>query len=524
MSTFSSTRRDFLRSVGLGAAALTVTGCKTAFRKFADRPTGRLNILLITADDMNWDTPGCYGKALADNITPNIDRLAAEGMRFNYAHVTVAACQPCRSSLMTGRYPHRNGAEGFEPIHNDIPTLTEQLHKAGYINGIFTKAGHLAPDEKFCWSVSRSEKAMAFGRDPKKYYQLSKEFFQLAEKNGQPFFLMANSSDPHRPLFEDGDEPDFYNEKQRQEFAQPSRIYKSDEITMPGFLPDIPVVREDVRRYYCSARRCDDSVGEILRALRECGREKDTLVMFVSDHGMPFPFAKANCYLNSTRVPWLVRWPGVVKAEAVDNRHFISVIDFMPTILDAVGLGKPEGMDGFSFVPLLLGKRQKGRDKVFTQFHEGVARKRLPMRCVQNRKYGYIFNPWSDGEKFYSIGYTNRAAWKAMVAAAETDPDIAARVEMFKYRTVEEFYDFENDPDALHNLIDQPGYGKEIDKIRRQLLDWMKRTNDPALEALRNRHRPEVLKRFVECQEAESKARGKRLKEEARRRRRDQGR
>ena len=132
------------------------------------------------------------------------------------------------------------------------------------------------------------------------------------------------------------------------------------------------------------------------------------------------------------------------------------------------------------------------------------------MRCVQNRKYGYIFNPWSDGEKFYSIGYTNRVSWKAMVAAAGTGPDIAARVKMFKYRTVEEFYDFENDPDALNNLIDQPKYAEEIDKMRRQLLAWMQRTNDPALKALRNRHRPEVMKRFVEQQEAESKARGKR--------------
>ncbi len=529
----TSSRRDFLKAVGAGAVTLTVSGCASAVKRQSPEKVCPVNVLLITADDMNWDTPGCYGGTVA-GVTPDIDRLAAEGMLFNYAHVTVSACQPCRSVLMTGRYPHRNGAEGFEPIHNNIPTLTEQLHKAGYINGIFAKTGHLQPDKKFYWSVSHRAKAMAFGRDPKKYYQLSKEFFQLAEKNGQPFFLMANTSDPHRPFFEDADEPQFFDEKTRKTFSKPSRIYAPCEITVPGFLPDIGVVREDVRRYYCSARRCDDTVGQILRALRDSTQYENTLVMFLSDNGMGFPFSKANCYFNSTKTPWLVRWPGVVKPGTVDNRHFISTIDFMPTILDAIGLNGSDsslcrkascgvtrapsderratsdepGMDGFSFLPLLRGRKQKNREMVFTQFHEGVARKRLPMRSVLNRKFGYIFNPWSDGRKTYSIGYTNRASWKSMVDAAKSNPEIAARVNFFLYRAVEEFYDYENDADALNNLINDRRYIRQIEKMRRYLYDWMKRTNDPAIEAFENRHRPEVMSDFVQRQEDQSKARG----------------
>ena len=107
----------------------------------------RPNLLFITADDMNYDSPGCYGSRTPD-ITPNIDSLASEGMAFTNAHVTIAVCMPSREVLMTGRYPYRNGGEGFEPIRKDVPTLQEQLHEAGYLNGILGKENHLAPVEK----------------------------------------------------------------------------------------------------------------------------------------------------------------------------------------------------------------------------------------------------------------------------------------------------------------------------------------------------------------------------------------
>jgi N-sulfoglucosamine sulfohydrolase len=133
------------------------------------RPGGpRLNILLITADDLQYDSLGVNGCKLT-GITPNLDRLASQGMRFERAHVTVAVCQPCRSVLMTGRYPFNNGARGFEPIRRDIPTLGESLRAGGYFNGIFAKVGHLAPIEKYCWDVVVDAGQLASGRDPARY-------------------------------------------------------------------------------------------------------------------------------------------------------------------------------------------------------------------------------------------------------------------------------------------------------------------------------------------------------------------
>jgi N-sulfoglucosamine sulfohydrolase len=223
--------------------------------------------------------------------------------------------------------------------------------------------------------------------------------------------------------------------------------------------------------------------------------------MFLSDNGMALPFAKTNCYLHSTRTPWIATWPGRVKPGAVDKQHFISGIDFMPTILDATGASPPKGMDGFSFLPVLLGKQQPGRQMVFTQFHQTSARKRYPMRCVQNRRFGYIFNPWSDGQRVFKNESQSGLTFSAMQAAAKTDRIIAARVKLFLYRVVEEFYDLENDPDAQHNLIDERSYKKEIDTMRNELLMWMKRTNDPAFMAFNNWTSPAELKKFMAEQE-----------------------
>ena len=493
------TRRRFLKSVGLGAA-LAASG-------WLEAPAGdrkrRPNVVLITADDMNWDAPGCFGGRTPD-ITPNIDRLASAGMRFKYAHITIAVCQPSRSVLMTGRYPHRNGAEGFQPIRRDVPTLQERLHQAGYLNGILGKVEHLAPIEKFKWDMVRDFEELGCGRDPGLYHSFAKEFFRRAAREGRPFFLMANSHDPHRPFHGSLQEKRLFAEKLK-DIPAPSRVYLEDEVEVPGFLPDLPDVRKEIAQYYSSVRRCDDTVGAIMRALRESGQAENTLVMFLSDNGMALPFSKTNCYLHSTRTPWIVVWPGKIKAGVVDARHFISGIDFMPTVLDAAGLDAPEGMDGFSFLPVLLGREQAGRDKVFTQFHQTSARRRYPMRTVQDRRFGYIFNPWSDGKRVFKNGSQSGLTFKAMQAAARTDADIAARVKLFQYRVLEEFYDFEKDPDALHNLIDDPRYRSEVERLRNELLRWMERTGDPAVVALKGRTSPEVLRKFMAEQDARAK-------------------
>ncbi|MFB3829635.1 MAG: sulfatase [Bryobacteraceae bacterium] len=453
-------RRAFLQQ------AMAASAC-------AAMPPGRpLNFLLITADDMNWSTPGCFGGKVPD-ITPNIDRLASQGLRFERAHVTVAVCQPSRSVLMTGRYPYRNGAEGFNPIREDIPTLQEQLHAAGYLNGIMAKNAHLAPRAKFCWDFYITPEQLGQGRSPKDYYRYTKEFLEKAKSARQPFFLMANSQDPHRPFA--GSEQELKNFGKHLPYG---RKIEPKEAIVPGFLPDIPKVRQEIAEYMTSAHRCDETVGEVLRALAESGMEQDTLVMFLSDNGMALPFAKTNCYLNSTRTPWIVRWPGKTKAGTVNRREFISGIDFTPTVLEAAGLKQIDGVDGRSFLPLLTGGRQQGRERVFTVFHETSGRQRFEMRCVQNGRFGYIYNAWSDGKRAFRNESQNGLTWRAMTEAAATDARIAERVKLFSYRVPEELYDFQADPDGLRNLAGNPKYKTELERLRRTLRENMVRTGD----------------------------------------------
>lgn len=462
----------------------------------------RLNVLMITVDDMNFDSVGAYGSPV-DDITPSIDGLAAQGMRFEHAHVSIAICQPTRAVWMTGRYPHRSGALGFDRINRGVPTLLEVLHNAGYRTGILGKVGHVAPSRTKAWDMAHDAPELGDGRSPQRYYELSRDFLDDAKQAAQPFFLMANAHDPHRPFAGSAQEqqgkkraPARRNSKRAAadeddsasgRGAPVSRTYRPDEVPVPGFLPDLPDVRQEMAEYYTSVHRADETVGSVLRALDESGLAEQTLVIFCSDHGMPLPFAKTNCYYHSTRTPLVVRWPGVVQPGSWDRRHFIGGIDIAPTVLEAVGLPNLAGTDGFSILPVLRGESQAGREQLFTSINTTAGRSAYPMRALHRGGLLYIFNAWSDGKTVFKNESQSGLTMKAMRAAAEDDEQIAARVELFLHRVPEELYDYENDPDGLQNLIDEPQYQDELVELRRILLRQMEATDDPQMAAFRRR-------------------------------------
>ncbi len=194
----------------------------------------RINVLLLTVDDMNYSSAGIFGCKTPD-VTPNIVALAREGLTFEHAHVPIAVCQPSRSALMTGCYPHRNGARGFEAIDTSVTTLTEVLAREGYYNGIIGKEDHLAPKEKFAWQeyISTYNDENDFGRSPEAYYRHTMGFLSRAKEAGKPFFLMANSHDPHRPFALSDEELDFFGRH-----IPVNRVYRPEEVDLPGFLPE----------------------------------------------------------------------------------------------------------------------------------------------------------------------------------------------------------------------------------------------------------------------------------------------
>ncbi|MDR2849732.1 MAG: sulfatase [Verrucomicrobiota bacterium] len=448
----------------------------------AQEPKKPLNVLLITADDMNYDALGVTGCKIKA-ITPHIDSLAKQGILFKRAFVTVSVCQPSRSVLMTGRYPHNNGGTGFNPIDADVPTLQESLEKAGYFKGIMAKVGHLAPANKFHWNAVVQADQLGAGRDPEKYYAHCTDFFKQAKESGKPFFLMANSQDPHRPFAGSEQEQTSKKEGKIGPFPGVSRTIAPEEVELPGFLPELPNVRKEVAQYYTSVHRCDETVGKILQALAESGLEAQTVVMFLSDNGMAFPFSKTNVYRASHQTPWIVRFPGVVTPGRIDETHFISGIDYTPTILDLLGLPFPEKLDGRSFLPLLKGEPQPERSHVYTTFYQTSGKMDYPMRAVRTERYGYLFNPWSNGELIFKNESQSGLTFAAMQKAAETDKQVAARVELFQKRVPQEFYDYGKDPDALVNLINEPALAQELKRHQQLMLDYMRKSNDPLQHA-----------------------------------------
>ncbi len=494
-------RRHFLEYCGGGLASLTLSGCRSVWPHGQSR---RPNILLITADDMHYDSLGCFGSKVPD-ITPHIDQLAREGMRFTQAHVDTAVCTPCRATVLTGRYPHRNGALGFYPINPGVPTLNEVLHQAGYLTGICGK-GTINSRGLFYkgpWDFALGGGIdFNYGRHVELFYTNTKSFLDRAKNESKPFFFWINSTDPHRPF--DNSKKHNYLPHLNRHSSIPSRLVTPDEVDVPGFLPDLPEVREELARYFSSVKRCDDAVGETLRALAESGLAADTMVMFFSDHGMAFPFAKSCCYPFSTKTPLIVKWPSQVRPNRVDKDHFINSVDFMPTLLDIAAAPAPDGMDGQSFLPLLLGRKQRARDSVFTQFDQagdyplidGTKAYIMPIRTVQNKKWCYLFNPWSDGSKHHGGDIFFGLSYPAMRERARTDPQMAKRINVALYRSLEEFYDLEQDPNCLNNLIDNPEYRVALDTMRHELRQFMVDSDDYVLEAFDHRYDKDFLKNF----------------------------
>ena len=437
-----------------------------------------LNILLITADDLGYGSVGCFG-GKPEGLTPNLDDFASAGMYFKHAHVNVAICMPSRIVLGTGLYSHNSGAMGFIPAREDVPAVIELFKNAGYRTGVVGKVHHSTPNNRAEWDYSFDQKDLGNGRSPSIYYERCKTFFAQCEAEGKPFYFMVNSHDPHRPFQIPG---------QLSNGAEyPSQFYSPDQAAIPGFVADLPDVRKELSYYQNSVRRLDDTFGKVMQALEESGYKDNTLVMFLSDNGISLPFAKCNTYLASTHTPWIVNWPGVIKPNSADITNFISGIDFLPTVLDAAGIEKPKKLDGRSFIPLLKKESQSGRNMVFTQIDRQAGDRAVPMRCAQDAHYGYIFTPWSDGNFRYSNN-NEGLTMKAMEAAAVHDEKIADRVKMYRYRVLEELYDLINDPDCLNNLINNPDFKTERDRLTRELKEWMKRTNDPMLPAFENRY------------------------------------
>lgn len=483
---------------------LTVSSALFSLVSFSGlaQETNPLNVVLITADDLNYSSVGYMGCPIPET-TPNLDRLASEGIIFNNAFVNIAVSQPSRAVLATGLYSHKNGVEGFYHTQKQIPTVMSVLREHGYKTGIAGKLGHSTPVASFQWDMQVDQPDLGAGRDPKRYYEVFNQFVKDSKESNKPFYFMVNSHDPHAPFHGSEREKKEFPDKN---FPNASRVYTAEEMIVPGFIINSQKSKIELAQYYSSVRRLDDVVGEIVRVLKEQDLENNTLIMFLSDNGMDFPFAKTNCYLNSNKTPWIVKWPGVTKPGRRDTSTFISAIDFMPTVLDACKIPFSGSIDGKSFAKVLEGQEISGRNRVYTQFYETSGRNRYPMFAIHDAQYCYIYNAWSDGSTVFRNCSWSGMAFKSMMEECGSDEFIKQRLEFFKYRTVEELYDVKNDPDGLHNLLNDKKHEQVVQRYRTYMKQWMESQNSSALDIFKQPDNNELRKKYmVEQQDAARK-------------------
>ena len=428
------------------------------------------NVVLVVADDLGRQL-GCYGDPAAR--TPNIDALAAEGTRFDWAFCTTSSCSPSRSVILTGLHNHANGQYGLQhATHNfgtrsfvkSLPVLLEQ---AGWRTCSIGKV-HVQPEDLYRFERFAND-GIAGGRNPVRMAENAEKFIRESDR---PFFLYFCPTDPHRA------QRGFANEAV-YEGVKPVK-FSPAEIPVPHYLPDRSEVRDELTEYYQSIARVDQGVGRLLAALKAAGHFDDTLILFLSDNGPPFPGAKTNLYDAGTRLPLIIRAPGQ-KNRGVVSQALVDWTDLAPTILDFAGIKLPAyGLSGRSLLPILEMSEPPGWDEIHQShsFHEVTMY--YPMRAVRTRKFRYILN-LADPLPFpFASDLFDSPTWQAVLKRNDTQYG-SRTVDAYVHRPRHELYDLSADPQEAVNLANRPEYAGVLHELQENLRDWQKRTNDPWL-------------------------------------------
>ncbi len=437
--------------------------CTTRKVNSQERP----NIVFIIGDDVGWNDLGCYGN---EGIkTPNIDKLAAEGLLFNNAFLTASSCSPSRCSIITGRYPHNTGAaELHSPLPDNQVLFPEILKAHGYYTAQAGKwhfgGGGLGPavrafDRK---SVSRKDNGDG-GED------MWVKF--LRERPGdKPFFMWFASYDSHRPWGAD----------QFQVTNTP------EDVWVPEFLFDGEKTRGDLTSYYNEITRLDYFVGEVEKELKRQGIVENTIIMMTSDNGRPFPRCKTRVYDSGMKTPLLIKWPGHIgKGKATDA--LVSVIDLAPTILDLAGIQAGPTFQGRSFKDLFAHPEHEFRDYIFSEhnWHDYEAFERQ----VRTKKFMFLinerpqFDSWGPADAVVSPSMRELYMEYNKGALNEHQMDI-----FIKPRPEEELFDCISDPFQFVNLASDPEYKEQKQKLAKVLKEWQRETGDTCPEHLTPDH------------------------------------
>ncbi len=465
-------------------------GCAATASLSADAPIQKPNILFILTEDQGAHL-GCLGTAGLQ--TPHMDALARSGALFRNAFVAYPVCSASKACIYAALHNHRSGilnntvnyhkpaaeltpAQRRFPLYvrnriaADIPTLTELLHTNGYYQGVTHKL-HVAPVEKFPYDEFLSNPTGA----------VMKGFLDRAVATGRPWFLLYNIPDTHRP---------YPNSDKVKIRVQP------EEVKLPAFLPDTPVVRKDWAEYLAGIERADALVGQAMEALRASGQQDRTIVVFMGDHGPTFQHGKMTPYDLGLRVPLAIAGPSI---RASTTRSLASELDLMPTLLDLAGITVPPSLHGISLRSVLEGRAGVNeRDFVFAEIsHRGnLPNDGMQERAVFDGRWKLIYRektdpPWrqvqADSKEWPKWGNRTYAETvrvkdqfpEAFRVLAGLDPqNLSGKVPVL------ELYDLQTDPDELRDLARNADAHPQRDRLYAALRQWVRDTADPAVQPL----------------------------------------
>jgi len=425
-------------------------------------PAGR-NVVLIIGDDHGLQL-GCYGDTVIK--TPSLNRLASEGTRFSQAFAAVSSCSPSRSVIFTGQFNHTNGQYGLaHATHNfycrpGVQSLPNLLAKAGYRTAIVGKH-HVNPPQAFAFDETLKPAPGPGGVDG--LAGAARKF--IAAPSDKPFFLLVGYHWPHRAKVGFGNSG--------------KTTYKPQDIQVPSWLPDAPETREDLADYYQAISNLDRSVGFILDAIKDTGHDKDTLVIYVSDNGPPWPGAKTTLYEPGIHLPLIVRSPDQ-KRQGVVNQGMVSFVDITPTILAWAGVEAPKSAFGRSMLPILDEDKPAGWDVVYAShtFHEVTMY--YPMRMIRTRQYKCILNIAHCLEYPMASDLWGSITWQAVLKRGDTRYGLRS-IQDLLHHPKEELYDLQKDPNETKNLAGDLALTEVLAQFRRQMKEWQQKTDDPWL-------------------------------------------
>lgn len=422
----------------------------------------RPNVILITCHDLGQHL-GCYGIPTVD--TPNVDGLAAAGVRFRRSFCVAPQCSPSRAAMVTGRYPHANGVLGLVhggfkwDLHENETHLVRRFGAVGYATALIGIQHETREPQRM--GYDEVHRGFDDSRPEARALQCAAcagRWLSEPARKERPFFLQFGLFEPHR----DPGHPTCWPKTHQAARAA---------VTVPGYLENDAGAVEEMGYFEASARTADEAVGEVLSALEREGLAEDTLVIFTADHGIPFPRAKCTLYDPGLEVPLILRWPrgpwraGTVREEMVSN------VDYTPTLCDLLDLPAPESPQGVSFAPLLSGQGFTPRREVFAEmtYHDYYD----PIRAIRTETHKLIVAFCSN-----KAIMNPTQQWRPRTTALAPGKPLASR------HALVELYDLRSDPLEHRNLADDPAQAELKRDLLARLNRWMADTADPLLTGI----------------------------------------